>query len=264
MELNTFIYLIKNKLGVIFTFVAIFFVLGIGLTLVQPLKHSSNLRLLVVQDASGSTDPYATTRGNEYLSEVLSKVSYSTSFYNQVLGSGLGVDSNYFGNTNKKIAKTWSKTIEVKPVANTGIISVTAYHPKKDQAEKIARGIGSVLITQNRNYHGLGDKVSLKLLDDPITSKYPVKPNLILNAVLSLVLGLIFSLSFIYLFPEVSLASKKNLIETNWQHEDASFNQLNLHQEAEKIDYRSMEEVAPADLDSMTDEESKIDWYKNF
>jgi capsular polysaccharide biosynthesis protein len=200
MNLSYFWQLIKSKQAVIGIFVLAFFVLGVGLTLVQPLKYSSSLRLLVVQDASSvAGDSYTLARSNEYLSDVLSKVTYSTSFYGRVMSAGFNIDVPYFGNTTKKISKNWNKTIEVKKINNTGIISITAYHTKADQAEKIARGVGYVLITQNNNYHGLGDKVSLKLLDEPITSSWPVKPNLLLNAIMSLFLGLVFGLAYIYL-----------------------------------------------------------------
>lgn len=203
MNLSYFWQLVKSKKAVIGIFVMTFFVLGAGLTLIQPLKYSSSLRLLVVQDASSvAGDPYTLARSNEYLSDVLSKVTYSTSFYGRVMSAGFNIDAPYFGNTTKKISKNWNKTIEVKKINNTGIISVTAYHTKQDQAEKIARGVGYVLITQNSNYHGLGDKISLKLLDEPITSSWPVKPNLLLNVILSLFLGLVFGLAYVYLLGE--------------------------------------------------------------
>lgn len=203
MNLIYFWQSIKSQKTVIGIFIMVFFVLGAGLTLVQPLKYSSSLRLLVVQDASNvAGDPYAMARSNEYLSDVLSKVTYSTSFYNRAVSAGFNIDRAYFGNTNKKISKNWNKTIEVKKINNTGIISITAYHSNREQAEKIARAVGYVLITQNSNYHGLGNKVSLKLLDEPITSTWPVKPNLLLNTVLSLFLGLVFGVAYVYLTAE--------------------------------------------------------------
>jgi capsular polysaccharide biosynthesis protein len=203
MSLSYFWQRLKSKKLVIGIFVLAFFVVGVGLTLAQPLKYSSSLRLLVVQDSSSAAgDPYAVARSNEYLSDVLSKVVYSTSFYSRAITAGFNIDKAYFGNTNKKAAKNWNKTIEVKKINNTGIISVTAYHPNQGQAERIARAVGYVLITQNQNYHGLGDKVSLKLLDEPINSAWPVKPNLLLNAILSLFLGLVFGLVYIYLLGE--------------------------------------------------------------
>jgi len=265
MELNSFIYLIKSKISTILVFVAVFFVLGMILTLSQPLKYSSNLRLLVVQNSSGASDSYTTTRTNEYISEILSKVAYSTSFFNQTMASGLNIDVNYFGSNPKKISKTWAKTIDVRPVNNTGIIAVAAYHPNRDQAEKIARSVGNVLITQNSTYHGLGDKISVKLLDEPMTSRYPVKPNLILNAILSLILGLVFTLAFIYLFPDSNLFKKKYLINNNWQENNAQFNHLNLHnQQAEDEAFHLVEETLPLEADFVQNEAPKIDWHKDF
>jgi capsular polysaccharide biosynthesis protein len=239
MSLSYFWQLIKNKKLVIGIFVLAFLIVGVGLTLAQPLKYSSSLRLLVVQDSGAvAGDPYAMARSNEYLSDVLSKVTYSTSFYGRAMSAGFNIDKAYFGNTNKKAAKNWNKTIEVKKINNTGIISVTAYHPEPGQAERIARAVGYVLITQNQNYHGLGDKVSLKLLDEPINSAWPVKPNLLLNAALSLFLGLVFGLIYVYLFgeakndnvsgygeptqsedwiKELKLASANEPVQANWQ-----------------------------------------------
>lgn len=203
MSLSYFWQLIIRKKSVIGIFVLAFFIVGVGLTLVQPLKYSSSLRLLVVQDAGAvAGDPYAIARSNEYLSDVLSKVTYSTSFYSRAVNAGFNIDKAYFGQTSKQVAKNWNKTIEVKKINNSGIISVTAYHPDQSQAEKISRAIGYVLITQNQSYHGLGDKISLKLLDEPINSAWPVKPNLPLNAALSLFLGLVFGLVYVYLLGE--------------------------------------------------------------
>jgi len=209
MELREFWRLIKTNRATIAVIVAGFFVLSLLLTVIQPLKYSSELRLLVVQSADSSvSDPYAITRANEYLSEVFSKVSYSTSFFNRVQSAGFGIDGAYFGATPRKISQTWNKTIEVKKDGTSGIIVVTAYHPDRDQAQRIARAAGQVLITQNGAYHGWGDKVSVKLLDDPITSHWQVKPNIIFNLLAALFLGLLFALAFVYLFPQTKI---------NWQ-----------------------------------------------
>lgn len=227
MEFNDVLSLIKAKIGVIIIFTAVFFVLGVGLTLAQPLKYSSDLRLLVVQDASGSADPYTAARATEYLSDVLSKVAYSGAFFNQVLGSGLAIETDYFGSTRKQISKNWARSINVRPINNTGIIMVSAYHTDRDQAERIARAIGHVLISRHGDYHGLGTKMVIKLLDDPITSKYPVKPNLAINAVLSVLVGLAGGLLFVYWQAEkktwkqsATIAVEQNQTATEAETED--------------------------------------------
>ncbi|MFH0950887.1 MAG: Wzz/FepE/Etk N-terminal domain-containing protein [bacterium] len=204
MELHDFLGLLKAKKQTICSLVVLFLLIGIILTAIQPFKYSSSLRLLVFQSTNNQTalDPYAVTRSNEYLSGVLSKITQSNSFYTRVINANFAIDQNYFGDTAKKQTKEWLKTVSVKTLGDTGIIAITAYHTDKQQAEQIARAVGHVLMTQHTNYHGLGDSVKIKLLDEPITSSYPVRPNLALNLILAIVLGLVFSLSYVYLLPE--------------------------------------------------------------
>lgn len=204
MELNDFFNLIKRKKQTILSLVAIFFAVGLILTAVQPFKYSSSLRLLVVQSSAnqGNVDPYTMARSNEYLSNVLAKVTTSNSFYQRVMNSGFSIDQSYFGTPGRKQNKLWSKTVNAHAVNDTGIIVITAYHQDRQQADNIARAVGNVLMTQHVNYHGLNDNVKIKLLDEPVTSRLPVKPNVALNLVLALVLGVIFSLCYIYLLPD--------------------------------------------------------------
>lgn len=203
MELNQFLKAVKAKKQAIMTIVLIFLVISLVITFAQPIKYSSRLKLLVVQNVSQTaSDPYALAVSNEYLSTILSKVTYSNSFYNRVLNSGFEISADYFGKTTKKQEKIWSKTISVNPLNDTGIITVTAYHKNRAETERIARAVGYVLMTEHSNYHGLGDNLRIKLLDEPITSKYPVKPNLALNLGLAIFLGLIFGLCYVYLIAE--------------------------------------------------------------
>lgn len=200
MELKDFILLLARKKVTIFFIVIIFLILAIILSIIQPFKYGSSSQVLVIQNYA-NPDPYATSKSAEYLSNILAKVIYSNSFFNSVLGSGYFIDKNYFGQTIKDQMKIWNKTVSAKAVNDSGIISLNVYHTDRTQAELINRAVVYTLQTKHNLYHGGGD-ISIKVIDEPITSNYPVQPNLILNFGLSLVLGLIFSLAFVYLFPE--------------------------------------------------------------
>lgn len=201
MEFNDYLSLIFKRKGTIALFVFIFVILAIILSLIQPFKYGSSSQVLVIQNSS-NPDPYLTSKSTEYLSNILAKVVYSNSFFENVLDSGYYVDKNYFGETIKDQMKIWSKTISAKAVNDSGIISLTVYHTDRSQAELINRAVAYTLQTKHGLYHGGGENVSIKVIDEPITSNYPVQPNLILNFGLALVLGLVFSLAYIYLFPE--------------------------------------------------------------
>ncbi|NCN25241.1 hypothetical protein COT94_04090 [Candidatus Falkowbacteria bacterium CG10_big_fil_rev_8_21_14_0_10_37_14] len=199
MDLQNFLNLYRSRQRFIWTVVLTVMLITTALSLVQSLKYRSTLRLLVVQDSSTTTDTYAVMRSTEYLSKILAKVSYSTSFADRVLTDNPNIDRAYFGNTSQQLSKRWQSSLVVMAINETGIIEINGFHPNRDQAEKIARGVGARLISANTDYHGLGTAVKIKLLDDPITSNYPVRPNLLVNLFLALVVGLISSFAWIYL-----------------------------------------------------------------
>jgi len=207
MELHDFINLVARKRKTIFGIIAIFILLGIGVIAVQRFKYSSKSQLLVVQEYNQSVDAYTASKSNEYLSSVLANVVSSNSFFTKVLESGFEIDASYFGDNPKDQMKQWQKTVNAKSINDSGIIAINAYHPNRDQAEKIDRAINYVLMTQNTAYHGSGDSVKVRLIDQPITSSFPVKPNIFLTLGIAIALGFIAGLIYVYLTPPTKLPS---------------------------------------------------------
>lgn len=201
MEFKDYLALISKKKSTMASFVFIFIILAIILTIIQPFKYGSSSQVLIIQNTA-SPDPYTASKSTEYLSNILAKVIYSNSFFENVLNSGYAINKSYFGQTVKDQMKTWSKTVSAKAINDSGIISINIYHTDRSQAELINRAVVYTLQTKHGLYHGGGDNISIKVIDEPITSNYPVQPNLILNFSLALVLGLVFFLTYIYLFPE--------------------------------------------------------------
>ncbi|MFH0856524.1 MAG: hypothetical protein V1860_01345 [bacterium] len=173
------------------------------LTLFQPLKYESSSRFLLVRNYDGIADG---SKSVQYLSDILAKVIYSTSFLNEVLESGFNVDKKFFSN-GENIKKQWEKTVQAKTSSDTGIISVDVFHKNKEQAIAISQAIGHVLETKHMLYHGGGNNVSIIVIDKPITTKWPVKPNIIVNLILALIFGIISSIGFIYFLPDYDIGN---------------------------------------------------------
>lgn len=214
MELHNFLNELFAKKNKVLAIIAIFIGLGLIFSLAQPLKYCSTVKLLVVQKQipGNNSDAYAMMRSSEYIGKILSKVANSTSFAEKVFLVSNDIDRSYFGDDTKKLSKKWGNTIETKTLNETGIIEVSAYHTNKIQAEKIVRSISAIMIANHAEYHGLNDAVEIKLLDKPITTNYPVKPNLAVNVVLAFFAGLFISLAWIYL--------KLNNNNNNYNHND--------------------------------------------
>lgn len=232
MELKRFLEIIMVKKRLIFACMGFFLLLGLIFSFAQPLKYRSSIKLLVVQNStSGSSDAYAMMRSTEYLSKVLTKVTYSTTFADKVFVASGDIDRAYFGDTAKKLSKTWEKTVESKNVNETGIMEINVYHTNREQAEKIVRSIGAILITQNNEYHGMGESIKVKLLDQPITTNYPVKPNLPVNMAIALFTGLFVALAWLYL--------------ANYDSDNKLNYSTNSNQDADNHDYYPSQKVSP-------------------
>ncbi len=232
MEFFDFLKLLKRKKGTIFTLVFVVIILSLGLSLINPLKYSAKSRLLVVQNSNG-VDPYTVSKSNEYLGNLFSQIAYSGSFYNMVLESPYDIDKNYFSGDYNKQIKTWGKTISTKTLSDTGIIEVNIYHPNPYQAQQIALAVNDILINKNSNYQGSGQSIKVNIIDQPLVSNYPVKPNLPQNLVIALMASLLFSLFYIYIFPEerynIQLWSSKKREK-----------KIKINNHSIKIDYQSL------------------------
>jgi capsular polysaccharide biosynthesis protein len=214
MEFTNFIKLLIKKRGTIFTVIFVIIILTMGLSLIGSLKYGAKSRLLVVQNTTGS-DAYTVSKSNEYLGNLFAQVAYSGSFYNLVLDSPYNIDKNYFSGDYNAQMKIWEKTIGTKTLSDTGIIEINIYHPNPFQAQQIALAVNDIMINKNSNYQGNGAGIKISVIDQPLVSNYPVKPNLLQNLVIALAGSLMLSLFYIYLFPEdrysLRLWSKRRL-----------------------------------------------------
>lgn len=200
MEFHEFLQLIRKKAQTIFTITLVGVMVVLLASLVRPLSYGVESRLLVVQNAT-SADAYSLSRSNEYLGGLLAKVVTSGSFYDQVRGSKYNVDKNYFSGDYSQQLKKWQRTVETTTDGDSGIIEVKVYHPQVAEAKKIALAINDILIASNKEYHG-GENVQINIIDQPLASNYPVKPNLVTNGLVALSAFFVFSLFYIYVLPE--------------------------------------------------------------
>lgn len=199
MELSN---LLKQKRQTLFSIFLVFLLIGASFVLIQDFKFGTKSRVLVIQEGYGRVDPFAVSRSVEYLSDLFSRVVYSNSFFMLVMNSDFDFDRSYFGDDSIRQEKKWKRTLSTRAVENSGIINISVYHPDAYQAKQIGLAVNHILITQNQNYQGLGDSVKISVLDQPVVSRYPVKPNLLFYLFVVIGLSLFFGLSYIYVFPE--------------------------------------------------------------
>ena len=240
MELINFIQLIKRKKQTIFSATILFFLISALLTFVQPFKYASEARLLVVQNAPQGVDPYQVNKANEYVADVLAQVISTNSFFNEVINSDFNINKTYFPEDPLRQLKKWKKTIRANSSNTGGMISISVLHSDKYQSNQIIEAINSIIQSKHTAYHGSGDQVSIKIMDQPFTSTFPVNPNIPLNLALGIVFGLIFSLTYIFLFPEevynLKFFPKRKTKKVNFQVGDDYFKEALAKKNAENIE----------------------------
>ncbi|MFA6514266.1 MAG: hypothetical protein WCT50_03210 [Patescibacteria group bacterium] len=202
MEFNEFLKLVNKRKRTAFTIIFVTVVLTITISLLSPLKYGSKSRLLVLQNSTGS-DVYSLSKSNEYLGNLFAQIVYSGSFYDQVKASQYNIDSNYFSGNYGQQLKKWQQTVKTDTQGDTGIIKINVYHPNIQEAKQISLAINDILINKNQDYHG-GQNIKVNIIDQPLVSNYPIKPNLPYNIALALAASFIVSLFYIYIFPETS------------------------------------------------------------
>ncbi|MEK7530174.1 MAG: hypothetical protein AAB570_04620, partial [Patescibacteria group bacterium] len=70
----------------------------------------------------------------------------------------------------------------------TGLLTVSVFHDDPKQARQIAEAISFVLTQRGWQYTS-GKDISVRQVDAPLVTKYPVRPNIPANAFVGLILG---------------------------------------------------------------------------
>ncbi len=201
MEIQEFFNLIKQKKQTIAVVVILFVLLAVAFTFVQPMRYLSISKMLIVQKPLERVDTYQISRSNEYIASLLTQIITTNSFFKEVLNSGFNIDKKYFPASSDKQIKAWKKTVKVSSDTN-GIITIKVFHNNRNQVREIDEAIDFILKTKHQLYHGFGDLVKVKIIEQPVTSDRPVQPNIFINIAMAFVFGILISFSYIYLFPD--------------------------------------------------------------
>lgn len=170
--------------------------LAAGLSFVRPLEYRSTVRLLILQPGTLALDPYLATRSQERVSENLANIIETTSFFDKVMAADLTIDRNVFSTKEEKRRKQWRRMADTFVSRGSGLLTVQVYHKNKVQAETVAAAITTVLRSEGWTYLGAGD-LTVEVVDAPLTSNWPVRPNVPMNALGGFVLGLILGAVYV-------------------------------------------------------------------
>jgi len=201
MNLNQYLKLVKSRYQILVGIIGGILIITLVLTLVQTFKYRSTIQLLVIQKQGASIDAYTALRSAEKMASNLASVVYTSSFLDRVTQTNSTLKDDLSIDPIER-KKEWQRTVNAEVVPETGILKIEVYHHNRNQAIAYAQAISSVLVNQGSEYHGGGQEVGIKNIDAPLTSRYPVQPNIVINLGIALALGAVLSLAVIYLLGE--------------------------------------------------------------
>lgn len=171
-------------------------VLAGGISFLLPREYTSSMRLLVTQANVAGLDPYTALKSTEQIAGNIRELVYSSSISNSVLAKTEGFDASFFSADEIKRRKEWQEAVEVSVVPGTGILSVVAYHPDREQAKALVQGVSREIMGEAPNF---GYNAQAKIIDSPLPSKWFVRPNFAKNALYGGALGLILAIIWLIL-----------------------------------------------------------------
>jgi capsular polysaccharide biosynthesis protein len=219
------IFSAKNvKIAVLITLIIT--LISLGVSFLQTPKYEASVKLLTIFNQN-NIDPYTASKTSDYINSILGEVIYSNSFIQSVMSSQFHIKDT-LGSSQEQRAKNWKNMVKVQIQENKGIIAINVYNPDRNQADQLAQAIAFMIINNNQAYHGLGDKVSIKMIDQPYATENWAEPKIGRNAGLGAIAGLVLGLTFIFIFPEQEIFKSIGLKGKSKSSKDQSSYQLNL------------------------------------
>jgi len=164
-----------------------------GVTLLFPLHYRADTQVLILSHARFGMDPYTVVKAGERIGENLSQVIRTEDFFERVkLQQNTHIDWSYFDTLSpREKRKTWERAISPSVVYGSSMLSIRAYHPDRAQAAALAGSVADTLVSAHMEY--VGGDVSIRMVNSPIATSYPVRPNPLLNAVAAAFVGMLYA-----------------------------------------------------------------------
>lgn len=175
-------------------------VLSLGATLLFPLEYRADAQVLIISKSRYGVDPYTVVKSAERVGENIAQIVGTSDFYTKVRDEeGYNIDwSRFDALTELKKRKLWKKTMQPGVVYGTGVLTLSAYHTDPQQAMNLVAAASEALVKRGWEY--VGGDVTIKVVNNPVVTRFPVRPNLITNGILGFVAGILLGAVIIMRF----------------------------------------------------------------
>ncbi len=171
----------------------VFVVVTSTVSLFWPKQYSADSQMLIISRDRTGIDPYTQAKSAERIGDNLAQVMQTTDFYQKVFEQvGTTFDKTRWQNLDDRHQrKQWQKDVKASMVYNSGLMNLTVYSTNAVDAAALSQAVMDVVVSRGWEY--VGADVALKIVNTPLASRFPARPNILLNVILSFALGVIIS-----------------------------------------------------------------------
>lgn len=165
--------------------------ISFGVSLIMPLEYRADAQISIITRQQYGVDPFTTSKSAERIADTLANTVETDAFYAQVVeNNAVGSIRNRFdGLDPRKRRKAWRRAVEGSTVFGTNLLNVSVFARNADDAERLAAAVAKTVVDNGSDY--VGTVIVARIVNQPIASKFPVRPNLALNALLGFFIGII-------------------------------------------------------------------------
>ena len=77
--------------------------------------------------------------------------------------------------------------VDASAVYGTGVLNISVYNKNQEQAKEWAGAVADTLVGSGWEY--VGSDIGMKVVNTPVVTNWPVRPNFIVNLILGFVVG---------------------------------------------------------------------------
>lgn len=176
---------------IIFGVGVLFSLIGLGISFAFPLEYRADAGVLIVPKTRFGVDPYTVVKSAERVGDNLAAVM-KTDDFRAKLKSLEGTNLNwgeFDGLSALEQRRVWPQMVNASVVYGTGVLRVSAYSTVPEQAVAFAGAAAQTLAVKGFEYVG-GDMI-IRVVDNPVVTPWPVRPNIPVNMALGFVVGVL-------------------------------------------------------------------------
>jgi capsular polysaccharide biosynthesis protein len=164
---------------------------SLAVSLFFPLEYRADADVLIIAKSRTGVDPYTIVKSAERVGDSLVQIVHTDDFYAKVIEEALDrVDVREFDTLSaRKKRKEWQRVVKPSVVYGTGVLKVSAFHRDPAKASDLASAVIDTLAKYGWEY--VGGDVSIRVVNAPVVTDYPVRPNLLLNTIAGFFAGVL-------------------------------------------------------------------------